>query len=528
MADEGTIVKDVMATPEQVLAAGGVSKRRRGASSSKKRSPSGQRRRAPTPEPPKDLPLDPDEEMELKSEISPTRSSTVKRISTTEKTLVTKRSHSSPGEGRQSLFSSLTPEELKQELFPKYVERTENIEQKIDLSPTKPVVTKRKSTSEKIMVTKRSQSSPGEGRQALHSSPTKEEATTPTKTRLSSDGEKDDLTPPAATVKKSPSAVMQGSRIEEAVKDQISVQGTKTVTPVETVKVKTLVAKTKVISSQDSVKASTIEEGVKARTPVEGVKSNTVENVPVKKSEESFQTIKPIGIVDAAEDVHSKIALKSEIAELPAQTAVPAEEESKKVAEEDTPAPVEETAKPVREAIWGPFFKEMLQEWRKFVAEHSEQWAKIISQRNRCVGALVVMFIYCGLGGLIFRFTEGAFEAFYKCGVKRVKRDFIDSLWMGSHHMVEDEWKSQARRKLMELETQLHAAHEAGVTSYSGLRSWSFLNAIVYCLTVVTTIVNRHTHYRDCHSHSPLVIRFIVSGRSSDFFPSSTSTDKRN
>jgi hypothetical protein len=144
--------------------------------------------------------------------------------------------------------------------------------------------------------------------------------------------------------------------------------------------------------------------------------------------------------------------------------------------------------KPVREAVWGPFFRETRQEWTKFLSEHREQWDRLTSQRNRCCGSLVVMFVYCGLGGLVFRFTEGAFESFYKCGVKRVKRDFVDSLWLGSHHLLEDEWKSQARRKLMELETQLHAAHEAGVTTYSGQRAWSFLNAVVYCLTVVTTI----------------------------------------
>jgi hypothetical protein len=144
--------------------------------------------------------------------------------------------------------------------------------------------------------------------------------------------------------------------------------------------------------------------------------------------------------------------------------------------------------KPIREAVWGPFFRETRQEWHKFLSEHGEQWDRITAQRNRCCGSLVVLFIFCGLGGLVFRFTEGAFEAFYKCGVKRVKRDFVDSLWLGSHHLLEDEWKSQARKKLMELETQLHAAHEAGVTTYRGQRAWSFLNAVLYCLTVVTTI----------------------------------------
>jgi hypothetical protein len=154
------------------------------------------------------------------------------------------------------------------------------------------------------------------------------------------------------------------------------------------------------------------------------------------------------------------------------------------------PAAKEESVRvnPVREAIWRPFFRDARHEWGRFLREHADHWNRLIAQRNRCLGALLVMCIYCGLGGMLFRFTEGAFEAFYKCGVKRVKRDFVDSLWLGSQHLLEDEWKSQARRKLMELETQLHAAHDAGVTTYSGQRSWSFLNAVLYCLTVVTTI----------------------------------------
>ena len=104
------------------------------------------------------------------------------------------------------------------------------------------------------------------------------------------------------------------------------------------------------------------------------------------------------------------------------------------------------------------------------------------------MSSLMVMMIFCGLGAFMFRFIEGAFESFYKCGVKRVKRDFIDSLWTLSRNTREDEWKMKARRKLWEFEEQLHTAHEAGVTTYSGQKSWSFLNSVVYCLTIVTTI----------------------------------------
>lgn len=52
----------------------------------------------------------------------------------------------------------------------------------------------------------------------------------------------------------------------------------------------------------------------------------------------------------------------------------------------------------------------------------------------------------------------------------------------------EDDWKSLARSKLRGFEDELHVAHEAGLTSYSGLKSWTFINGVVYCMTVVTTI----------------------------------------
>jgi potassium channel subfamily K member 18 len=77
--------------------------------------------------------------------------------------------------------------------------------------------------------------------------------------------------------------------------------------------------------------------------------------------------------------------------------------------------------------------------------------------------------------------------------VKRVKRDFIEGLWVKSQQMREDEWKSIARRKLYEFEDQLQAANDAGINSYSGQRSWSFLNAVIYSLSIVTTIGTRLT-----------------------------------
>ncbi|XP_016916781.2 uncharacterized protein LOC108000735 isoform X1 [Apis cerana] len=136
--------------------------------------------------------------------------------------------------------------------------------------------------------------------------------------------------------------------------------------------------------------------------------------------------------------------------------------------------------------------RDVVAEFKAFVEQNPKETQIVRRLRNRCLSELMLVMIYCGLGAFVFRFTEGAFETFYKCGVKRVKRDFLDTLWNYSHNLREDDWKSMARRKLMEFEEQLHTAHEAGVHTYSGQRSWSFLNAVVYCLTVITTIGYGH------------------------------------
>ncbi|KAL3270366.1 hypothetical protein HHI36_009412 [Cryptolaemus montrouzieri] len=137
---------------------------------------------------------------------------------------------------------------------------------------------------------------------------------------------------------------------------------------------------------------------------------------------------------------------------------------------------------------------EIRTEYKKFKKEMNQEISRIKILRNKCFNELFIVILFCGFGGFLFKFTEGSFENFYKCGVKRVKRDFIDILWFKSHSMREEEWKSLARNKLRIFEEELHAAHEAGMTSYSGQRSWSFLNGIVYSITVISTIGYGHIY----------------------------------
>ncbi|XP_066157290.1 uncharacterized protein [Euwallacea fornicatus] len=129
---------------------------------------------------------------------------------------------------------------------------------------------------------------------------------------------------------------------------------------------------------------------------------------------------------------------------------------------------------------------------------------------RKCCFELFLIVLFCGLGGVMFKFTEGSFEAYYKCGVKRVKRDFIDLLWTKSHNFREDDWKSFARRRLRQFEEELHSAHEAGMKEYSGMRSWSFLNGIVYSLTIVTTIGYGHMFPKTDYGRALTIVYALI------------------
>lgn len=141
---------------------------------------------------------------------------------------------------------------------------------------------------------------------------------------------------------------------------------------------------------------------------------------------------------------------------------------------------------------------QFMRNWYQFKLENKSHYDAIKLLNNRCICDLLLLIFFSGLGGMMFRSLEGQFENAFKCSTRNVKRDFIESLWRGSHHMREEEWKSMARKKLYEFEDQLHTAHEAGVTSYSGQKSWNFMNSFVYCLTLVTTIgkINILIHIR--------------------------------
>uniref|UniRef100_A0AAG5DNM6 Potassium channel domain-containing protein n=1 Tax=Anopheles atroparvus TaxID=41427 RepID=A0AAG5DNM6_ANOAO len=173
---------------------------------------------------------------------------------------------------------------------------------------------------------------------------------------------------------------------------------------------------------------------------------------------------------------------------------------------EDTVAIVEEDAvkprrrrplvpyveKPGEVFGWGEIGKEMIDLWRDFLDDKPEEIVRLRVQVNHCLYYFAVMVLLCGLGGIAFRLTEGTFESQYKCGVKRVKREFIDHLWLSSHNQREEDWKLSARNRLRKFEEELQIAFEAGMKSYSGNTAWNFVNGVIYSLTVVSTIGYGH------------------------------------
>lgn len=86
-----------------------------------------------------------------------------------------------------------------------------------------------------------------------------------------------------------------------------------------------------------------------------------------------------------------------------------------------------------------PFCKLLLREayvmWKIHKRLHAIQWQRIKSEINKCLSELLMLMMFCGMGGLMFRYIEGNFETMNKSGVKRVKRDFIDQLWLSSHNL---------------------------------------------------------------------------------------------
>lgn len=88
--------------------------------------------------------------------------------------------------------------------------------------------------------------------------------------------------------------------------------------------------------------------------------------------------------------------------------------------------------------LW-PFIKIITRETRQIWSIHRRlhptEWRCVKKEIGKCFSELLLFIIFCGLGGVLFHYIEGNYEMENKTGVKRVKRDFIDQLWLSSHNL---------------------------------------------------------------------------------------------
>lgn len=323
-------------------------------------------------------------------------------------------------------------------------------------------------------VSRRRRGTSGSGKRRSPSSGARRRAPTPEPPKDVQLDDEEEVAPPVRTKKKSKDKSETGNRRSLSSPGEDRIVQASSGEEGDAVVAKIAIADGKVSATETIITES------KRVFKVEKVDPASLLTPPAEDSKRDVTTALPDNIVETK-------AVVEKVQELPEKTDEKITETKKTTKDTAESGAIPEA----NERVWRPFLRDLWSEWLTFKRQHKNEYDKIVYKRNQCFAELVVMIIYCGLGGLVFRFTEGAFESFYKCGVKRVKRNFIDDLWLSSHNQREEDWKSNARRRLMEFENQLHAAHEAGVHSYSGQRSWSFLNAVLYCLTVITTIGNQ-------------------------------------
>ncbi|XP_073812689.1 uncharacterized protein isoform X1 [Musca autumnalis] len=197
--------------------------------------------------------------------------------------------------------------------------------------------------------------------------------------------------------------------------------------------------------------------------------------------------------------------------EEPAPAKETSKEQEQLLAPPQTPKESEIPDKLFSFAFLKVFLTEACQHWGKMKADHPQELKEMKKLRNKCFAHTVVLILLIGFGGLMFRYTEGTSEDIYKCEVRKVKRDFIDHLWTVSHNMREEDWKTLARNKLRKFEEELHTMGAMGIRYFPGQRSWNFVNCILYCWTVITTIGYGHITPKTTLGQS-LTIAYAIIG----------------
>lgn len=166
------------------------------------------------------------------------------------------------------------------------------------------------------------------------------------------------------------------------------------------------------------------------------ISAAVVDEEPTAKSNENEKSAASI-VVACSNQTNGKVELSNGLKKLLDQTDAPPTESIKDEIKSSNGFDVENDAKNPEKvsSLIKMFWLESRQVWRHQLRVDAIQWQYIKSDARKCCAYLVLLMLWCGVGGILFQYVEGNYELTNKAGVKRVKRDFIDQLWLSSHNL---------------------------------------------------------------------------------------------
>lgn len=222
----------------------------------------------------------------------------------------------------------------------------------------------------------------------------------------------------------------------------------------------------KIVSRHSSLSPLRAERfmGMDGTLEKEGIVENIYENLPVKKeSEEEKAPLELESVPIIRPEPPKKPVRRSasrNTADKEGQVVKPVRRKSRASIEPEIVIPPSEEPKPTKKSLFSFFTSKKKEDqeklvpdpvdnkikkkrifgkyrdiWDELIADYPSEYKELQVMRNKCIAHFLALILFCGFGGLVFRYTEGYLENIYKCEIRKVKRDFIDVLWSQSHNM---------------------------------------------------------------------------------------------
>ncbi|GBM18678.1 hypothetical protein AVEN_164792-1 [Araneus ventricosus] len=116
---------------------------------------------------------------------------------------------------------------------------------------------------------------------------------------------------------------------------------------------------------------------------------------------------------------------------------------------------------------------------------------------NVCSRSCGLTLGYMIVGALLFKSLEAPYETFQKSVVKKYREDCLKDLWIITDSMnvlYEQNWTHLVEMRLKEFENEIAEAVENGIYSrnkdFTVEQRWTFSAALLYCLSIITTVVS--------------------------------------